>query len=226
MRKLTDLEINKIETFLKKKEVIYYDLKMELLDHLCNSIEDEWEKNPEIKFNDALLKVYKTFGIFGFATIIEKREESLGRYYRKSILKHVLTWCKLPQIVLTLILGYSLFLLLGINNYFPVKEIILATGLVIATIRSVQMEIEKRKKIKLSQPIFVMDKVITEAGGFFHILNMLNIFFILSSNLPPVIDQWIWTIIGLFYCLFIYHLFFDFPKNRQKYFKFKYLFST
>ncbi len=54
MRKITEQEINQIFYFTKKHYVEFYDVQVELVDHLANAIEDQWKENSNISFEDAL----------------------------------------------------------------------------------------------------------------------------------------------------------------------------
>ncbi|MDO5969467.1 hypothetical protein Q4Q35_06575 [Flavivirga aquimarina] len=43
MKRLTELQINKLYAFTKKRYVEWYDVQIELVDHLANGIESQWE---------------------------------------------------------------------------------------------------------------------------------------------------------------------------------------
>jgi len=45
MKKLNVYQIEKLYDFTKKHYVDYYDLQTELVDHLANAIETEWQSN-------------------------------------------------------------------------------------------------------------------------------------------------------------------------------------
>jgi K+-sensing histidine kinase KdpD len=74
---LTDKQIQQLYEFVEKKRVLYYDLQLELVDHLGTSIEEEMKKHPELSFEVALQNIYKSFGIFGFAKIVQEKEQAL-----------------------------------------------------------------------------------------------------------------------------------------------------
>ena len=98
---LTDQQIEQLFAFTKKKYVRFYDLQVELVDHLATSIEEEMAADPQLAFEHALQKVYNRFGIFGFAKVVQERETSLWKYNRKiwwAIFKSFFT---IPRIALT-----------------------------------------------------------------------------------------------------------------------------
>ena len=66
--KLTKDEIKYIDNYLLKNEVRFWDVRLELLDHIVSSVEDKID-NEGISFNEALLEVHRGFGnqIMGFS---------------------------------------------------------------------------------------------------------------------------------------------------------------
>ncbi|WP_438964964.1 hypothetical protein [Flavobacterium sp.] len=54
--KITKQNIQFIDNYLKRNDVIYYDIRMEMLDHILNGIEQEMKEN-NIEFYDAF-KIY------------------------------------------------------------------------------------------------------------------------------------------------------------------------
>ena len=70
---LSKQQIDELFIFTEKKFVKWYDLQLELVDHLANKIEEELEQNPNTNLETALKKVYATFGIFGFARIVSEK---------------------------------------------------------------------------------------------------------------------------------------------------------
>ena len=63
---LSSKEIDLLFEFTKKKLVHWYDLQVELVDHLAARIEEEMQADQKLSFEQALEKVYKGFGLFGF----------------------------------------------------------------------------------------------------------------------------------------------------------------
>ena len=53
--KLTPEQIDRLYQFTRQHYVEWYDLQTELVDHLANSIEAQWQENPKKNsFEDAL----------------------------------------------------------------------------------------------------------------------------------------------------------------------------
>jgi SPX domain protein involved in polyphosphate accumulation len=86
--KLNQEQIERLYEFTRQHYVEYYDLQTELVDHLANSIEEQWKENPKLSFETALNIEFKKFGIFGFMDVVEKRQKALSKKYYKLIWKH------------------------------------------------------------------------------------------------------------------------------------------
>ena len=76
---LSKEQIEHLFTFTQKKFVHWYDLQIELVDHLANKIEAEMANDSTLTFERALGNVYASFGIFGFAKIVREKEEALRK---------------------------------------------------------------------------------------------------------------------------------------------------
>ncbi len=121
--KLNKQQIDYLYEFTRQHYVEYYDLQTELVDHLANSIETQWQENPKLTFDDALKIEFKKFGIFGFMDVVEKRQITLNKKYNKIVWKHFKAFFTLPKIIGTLgAIGLMNFLL---KNAFYKSNIIL-----------------------------------------------------------------------------------------------------
>ncbi|WP_178986369.1 hypothetical protein [Winogradskyella helgolandensis] len=107
--KLTKEEIQFIDDYLIKNKVKYWDVRLELLDHIVSAVEEKITKGG-MSFNEALLQVHRGFGnqfiefgvpknkIFesglyqsniGFKKFIRNKQKALGRKYRKMTWNHL-----------------------------------------------------------------------------------------------------------------------------------------
>lgn len=115
---LTKKRIDHLFEFCKKHFVPYYDLQVELVDHLANAIEEQMIINPNISFEKALENIHQSFGVSGFATLVsEKRKmtERQGRRLFRKLFKEQLLWPKILLFLLIVSFAYTLFY---INPYF------------------------------------------------------------------------------------------------------------
>ena len=128
-KKLTTEQIESLFDFCKKHYVPYYDLQVELVDHLASAIESKWELQPDLSFESALNKTFGAFGVSGFSSIRMEREKALLKKYRHMLWQYFGQFFKLPKILLTALLVFLIFLLfhatsndkwLGIGYIFAV----------------------------------------------------------------------------------------------------------
>ncbi len=132
-RNLTSAEIETLFAFVKRKGVTYYDLQVELVDHLASEIEQQWLQYPSLPLEQALEKVYTRFGIFGFTEVVEKTQAALARRGRKLWWNYFKLFWKLPRIVFTLaLIGFiwACCVRFGISNVI-LANLILSCGWII-----------------------------------------------------------------------------------------------
>lgn len=131
--KLTKEEIQFIDQYLIKNKVKYWDVRIELLDHIVSAVEDKTTIDG-LSFNEALLEVHRGFGnqfiefgipkseVFekglyqnniGFKKFTRKKQKELSRKYRKITWKHL----KTKLISVKFLLEYVAFILLFFSIY-------------------------------------------------------------------------------------------------------------
>jgi hypothetical protein len=101
---LTNGQIQYLFTFCEKHFVKYYDVQVELVDHLANAVETEMQRDPKISFERALEKVHGSFGVMGFAPLVAEKQAAAEKQSRKlfwKLFKHQLGW---PKILLFFLL--------------------------------------------------------------------------------------------------------------------------
>lgn len=81
--KLTKEEIKFIDDYLIKNEVKYWDVRLELLDHVVSAVEDIM-KVEGISFNEALLDVHRSFGNQLIEGSIPKKDLFIQGLYQSS----------------------------------------------------------------------------------------------------------------------------------------------
>jgi len=118
MRKLSQEEINRLFDFTQKHYVEYYDLQIELVDHLACGIEEQWDEDESISFEDALNIEFKKFGIFGFSDIVDQRRQQLLKKYNKLIRQMMFKHLVKLEYIGILILSSILYF---VGSYFFTK---------------------------------------------------------------------------------------------------------
>ena len=128
--KISKEQIDCLYEFTRQHYVEYYDLQTELVDHLANSIESQWQENPKLTFEDALQIEFKKFGIFGFSDVVEKRQIALNKKYNKIVWKHFKSFFTLPKIIGT-IGAIGLINLLLSKLFFKSDIVLILFGLIV-----------------------------------------------------------------------------------------------
>tara|TARA_R110002124_G_scaffold196508_1_gene363594 strand:+ start:1094 stop:1762 length:669 start_codon:yes stop_codon:yes gene_type:complete len=114
---LSETEIEQLFIFVKKKFVNYYDLQVELVDHLASLIEADMEENPNHNFETALNKVYAGFGIFGFWTLVKERTNAAYRNGRKLWWQHFKALFGWPAASVSMVIAVGLYFGLEFLGY-------------------------------------------------------------------------------------------------------------
>jgi len=138
-RTLTTEQIDNLFELCEFHNVRYYDVQIELVDHLASAIEALWETNPELPFDEAAFMVGAQFGVepfspasynsilpsisglqfsgeSGFEAIKEAKEKELRRKYDRLQWKYIGEFFKLPKIILTLAITFAIFLVFRLSN--------------------------------------------------------------------------------------------------------------
>ncbi len=100
--KLSQEQIQELHKFTRAHFVEYYDLQTELVDHLANGIEEQYNKQPSLTFKEALNREFKKFGVFGFQEVVKKRKDAMSKKYRKILWNYFKDWGSFPKPFLTL----------------------------------------------------------------------------------------------------------------------------
>jgi hypothetical protein len=108
---LTQEQLDHLFSFCKKHYVQYYDLQLELVDHLANAIEEKMKEDPKLSFESALDKVYAGFGITGFSKIVAARTASLDKTTSRLRWKLFLAYFTWPKVSMTLCMLVALSVL-------------------------------------------------------------------------------------------------------------------
>lgn len=109
---ITEVQYESLFAFCRKHYVQYYDVQVELVDHLAEAIEEKMKENPKVSFEEALDNVYAGFGVKGFADIVATRMEMVSKKGRQEKWKLFFSYFTLPKIAMTVCL-YAALLLMG-----------------------------------------------------------------------------------------------------------------
>ncbi len=179
--KLTQNHIQELYKFTRAHFVEHYDLQTELVDHLANGIERQWEQDPSLTFEEAKQKEFKKFGVFGFMDVVTSRKNAMGKKYRAIIWGYFQEWWSLPKILCTITVVLVIFLTLRALPNGEVKLGIIAGAFLSLSIlmlyRSFQLKRSMGglyKKWMLQEMIFQQGAVVQLFIFPVHFLNLGN----------------------------------------------------
>ena len=144
--KVSEQQIELLFAFTKKHLVEMYDVQVELVDHLANSIEDQWAENPNLSFDEALQREYIKFGVFGFSSLVEEKSAALQTHYWKLIRKEMIHFFTIPKILLTILIFSICFQFL--QNPTQASEIIWSSTLITGSLSTIGLLIYQSLQLK------------------------------------------------------------------------------
>ncbi len=107
---LTNEQITFLDQFCEKKGVRYYDLRMEIVDHLATEIEAEMQQQADTDFPLLVQRVFESFGENGFRSIVAAKTESTQDAYTRSHRSYFWSFFTPPKIILTVVIAVCFFL--------------------------------------------------------------------------------------------------------------------
>lgn len=221
--KLTAQQIERLYTFTRQHYVEWYDLQSELVDHLANAIEQEWEQNPNRTFDEILNKEFRKFGIFGFMDLVEERQKVLRKKYLKIIGSHLKNFFTLPKILFTItatILVFDVFRRFELSSGFAIILYILL--LLFAFFRIIMTKFKRKQKVHSQQNKWMFEEIINQYGGigsFIAIPMNLALQFVNHKEnfLNEMVINGFMSILLVLTSLFLYIMFFLIPSKSKEY---------
>lgn len=175
-KQLTTEEIESLHKFCEFHGVKYYDVQIELVDHIACTIEAMWSTEPQLSFDEALFIVLKQFGvdplfhasdgslltspfpklIFNKPSVFEQikksKEKELIQKYGRIQRKYIAEFFKLPKIILTISIAAILFLVYKVAENNEVVTVILQVLFLVLPVCFSWLIFPKFFKIELNTP--------------------------------------------------------------------------
>lgn len=106
---LTKENIEYLFFYCGKHFVKYYEVQVELVDHLANAIESKMAADPKLTFEKALDEVHQSFGVRGFAPLVSEKQIAVEKQSRKLFWKLFKDQFRWPKILGFLVLTAVMF---------------------------------------------------------------------------------------------------------------------
>lgn len=219
--KLTPPQIDHLYLFTQQHYVEWYDLQSELVDHLANAIETQWQQNPKLTFDEALNVEFKKFGVFGFMDVVESRQRVLGKKYNRIILKHFKTFFGVPKIIVTIVMTLSLFSILKATKYNGYIFLGLYFVLIVFSFYEIFKNRRVRKE-KVNQKKWLLEDIINQYGSISGVILLpVHIFTTLFNRADYFISNDFWLLVICFFfvliVIFNYIIFRVIPSKATEY---------
>ena len=112
---LTKEQLLQIDNYIFVCGIKYYDVRAEIVDHFANILEQKLDKNSDLDFKKEIENIHRNFSDKGFSKLLKEKTNSVTKIFYKDSLKHLISFFKLPKIIITFFL---FFLLLQIQSFF------------------------------------------------------------------------------------------------------------
>ncbi|WP_116790393.1 hypothetical protein [Flavobacterium psychrotrophum] len=210
LKKITPQQAEELMAFLNGMNIKYYDVQLELADHMANSIEAQWEINPALSFEDALAQQSSNFGgKFGFAKIMLKRSAALEKRYNKMFWGYFIAFLKLPKVLVLAAFGYVIF---SVIMFWPrLYLILLGVSLIGILIRNRQLNL--RYKQKAEGPHWLLEEMLYGQYRMGYLAFLLMLFWQMYRDTYPTGLLITATISYMLLMLYIYIKLFIIPAN-------------
>lgn len=160
----TSEQHDRLIAFTKQHFVDYYDVQQMIVKDLKVKIHEQIEANPELGFEEALQKAFKTYGVCGFSDDFEKYTKQINKKcwsYTWQATKGILQESKLWLGVLLIFACSVLFL-----SWNPFNDILAISIAGLALVFAFIMIIKRRKKVKHGQYNLYMEELLSNGVGF------------------------------------------------------------
>jgi hypothetical protein len=167
--KLTTDNIQFIDNYLKNSEVIYYDIRMEMLDHVATAVEQKMEVE-NIDFYDA----FKSYMVLNKKEILKGNK--FWSIYSKDTILNFLKFLIHPLMILISVSFYFFYKNVEFSNYFSesftIRNLFFVFMIILAFFQLIYF------RLILKQRFFVLEKL----GGLLMIIYYLQMFFLNQRN--------------------------------------------
>ena len=113
--KLNDEQVNYIEKYIQWYDIKYYEIYMEILDHMILSVEAILEEDNTISFKKAVDKAkIEGFGNEGYIGIMEEKVKLANKKFSRDNFKMIKAYFSFPKIVFTCFVAIAYFIFLSL----------------------------------------------------------------------------------------------------------------
>ena len=179
--KLNDEQITYIENYIKQNDINYYEIYMEILDHMILSVEDLLEKNPTKNFEEVVL-IAKVEGFGrkkGFRGLLREKLKVAQEKARKDNLKSIKEFFTFPKLALTLSVFVCYYWFL---NFFKEPQQANIVAISVVALFGIFQAFYYRKYTKINKMIILKTNLLGIHSSLIFALGQLSTSFIIYTN--------------------------------------------
>ncbi|QES88245.1 hypothetical protein E0W69_006030 [Rhizosphaericola mali] len=109
----------KIENYCEQQGVIFYDVKLEIVDHIATLIEQQLNENQRLSFDSIFYSTNTDFDKKAITKIIKEKECAIAAKNKRVQLSYLKSFFSFPKVIMTIV--YFIFTLFMIKN-LTIKE--------------------------------------------------------------------------------------------------------
>ena len=173
---LSKEQLLQIDNYIFSCGIKFYDVRTEIVDHFAHILEQKLDKNPDLDFKKEIENIHRNFTDNGFKRLLKEKTKSVHKQFYKHSFKHLVTFFKLPKIIITISFFYALFLLM---NLFEDKQDFFFCTYIFLIILIVRIFYQNKKNKKQHKTRFL---VLNKTNNFLQLLNFIFISFNVISN--------------------------------------------
>lgn len=114
-KKLSTEQVEYVFNYVASKDIKWYELQVELTDHIVSRMEEFWAKDPELTFHQVKYYAEQEFGRNGFKAIEKERTLILQKTHKREQWKMIGEYFKFPKIIVSI---FAVFLVYKGSFYF------------------------------------------------------------------------------------------------------------
>lgn len=126
---LTKEQLLQIDNYIFSCGIKFYDVRTEIVDHFANILEEKLDENPDLNFKREIENIHRNFSDRGFSKLLKEKTKAVQTKFYKQSLKHLITFFKLPKIIIILVITSVLFYVMNVINdketFFAVLSFVL-----------------------------------------------------------------------------------------------------
>lgn len=164
--KLRYSQIKRLYQFTREHFVVYVDVQRIFVKELAKGIQQQWASHPELDFETALQRQFKTYGIYGFSDRNDKIVNQINtKYLKGSFLFYLKSFFSSQSIAILAINGllYYLFVSLGVVKAYL---IVLSVAVIIGSFYLQLKHNRKLKQDRKTNSASLIQETINTGGNF------------------------------------------------------------